>query len=279
MKSIICIIILFSFSLSYSTPNDFWIIIPGKNVGKITANTTEKELISIFGKENVKRDIIGMGEGETTDGTIIYKDAKNELKILWSNSFSPPIERIIIDKKNTNWKTKDNISIGTSLEYLLKLNGKAITFYGFEWDYAGTVTSWNNGKLDNDYKIGKKFAFDLTYGSKISYKDIQHLIGDSEFSSSEAGVKNLELKINSIAIFFSKNAEITAKIISDKGLRIRENSSANSKIISIIPFNESVYIIEKSDKEEIINNKKGKWVKVKWKNYTGWVFDAFIDYQ
>ena len=92
------------------------------------------------------------------------------------------------------WKTDNGIAIGTTLEELVKINGKDFTFAGFEWDYAGVVTDWNTGKIDK--KLG-------IYLEPTNMEAIfPDLIGDKEFPSSNEKAKAAGLKVASFVVKF-----------------------------------------------------------------------------
>lgn len=59
-------------------------------------------------------------------------------------------------------------------------------------------------------------------------------------------------------------------------LVLREEPSVKSKKIINIPKSERVALLEESTIEEKINGLQGKWVRIKWNSYSGWVFDAFL---
>lgn len=63
-----------------------WIIVPVEKVGEITQNCTKKDLIDIFGKNNVVESNIGLSEGESIVGVKIFKDTSNELEVLWKDT-------------------------------------------------------------------------------------------------------------------------------------------------------------------------------------------------
>ena len=133
---------------------DNWTCVPGKQVGRITANFTTEQLEKMFGEENVNNTDIGLGEGETAPGTIVFQETKDELIIQWVEGEEyKKIKNIKIRNEGTNWKTSEGITVGSTLEQLLEMNGKDFTFTGFEWDYAGGVMSWENGKINADLKV------------------------------------------------------------------------------------------------------------------------------
>ncbi len=118
----------------------------------------------------------------------------------------------------------------------------------------------------------------------------------------------LFISITFSSSLFSQNSyeqNAKARIISDNGLKMRKTPSVNGSEITVIPFLAVVECIESSNgteniiKKEIYNTdskktemttvtyhceskiagKFGLWRKVKYKQYTGWVFDGWIYYE
>lgn len=77
----------------------------------------------------------------------------------------------------------------------------------------------------------------------------------------------------------NEQVEPTTKILFVKtkvGLKLREFPSQDSKVLKLLPFNSTVFILEKSKDEVVIDSKSGKWVKIRYQSFEGWVFDAFL---
>lgn len=174
---------------------DNWTCVPRKQVGRITANFTTAELEKMFGEENVRNTDIGLGEGETAPGTIVFQDSKDELIIQWIEGEEyKKIDNIKIRGEGTNWKTSEGITVGSTLDQLLELNGKDFSFTGFEWDYAGGVMSWEDGKINADLKV---------YLEPTNQEAIfPDLVGDKIFSTSHEKAKAAGLKVASFTINF-----------------------------------------------------------------------------
>lgn len=181
---------------SKPTTTDNWLIIPGKQVGRIQADFNGADIYKMFGEDNVLETEIGLGEGETKKGLIVFPKTKEELQVLFEgNEKLDKIESIKINgAKGSKWKTDTEVQIGTTLEELVKLNGKDFKFYGFEWDYAGKLASWDGGKLSKNLSI-----FLEPTKEEALFPD---LLGDIEFSSNHPKAKEAGLKISSIEIKF-----------------------------------------------------------------------------
>lgn len=171
-----------------------WICIPGKQVGQITPNTSEKALVEIFGAENVKRQQLSLDEGIVTEGTVVYPGSPNQLTVEWLPGElyeKPAIVRI--EGEGAKWLTSQGISIGTKMEELLSINEVPVSFFGFDWEYSGLVDDWGDGgQIDQDLVIflapGKPDAI---------YPD---LLGDQMFTSDHPKVKDAELYVISMMI-------------------------------------------------------------------------------
>ncbi|HNR19162.1 MAG TPA: SH3 domain-containing protein [Bacteroidia bacterium] len=67
-------------------------------------------------------------------------------------------------------------------------------------------------------------------------------------------------------------------VISLNGLKLRDKPDSFSKVLTIIPFSELVVVISRNEKEHdiLVDEMWGKWVNVKYKNDTGYVFSAYL---
>jgi len=183
-------------SLTQSRSTDTqWLCIPGKQVGKILNNSSEAAIIAAYGKENVVHRDIGLGEGETAEGTVVFPDTENELIIEWvAGQAYKKLAKIRIEKNNASWKTDQGIGIGTTLTELQKINGKDFKFAGFEWDYAGFTNDWQGGKIDK-----KLTVFLEANKPEAIYPD---LLGDKLFPSNHPKAAAADLRVRSLVINF-----------------------------------------------------------------------------
>ncbi len=173
-----------------------YVCIPNKQVGKIQANFSEEDIIAAYGKENVARKDIGIGEGEITKGTIVFPGAKNELVVEWDDTAPfKKLRKIRIEKQESSWATEEGIQVGSTLEELIKTNGKDFKFHGFEWDYGGITNDWDGGK------INKQLVVMLEPGNPEAV--YPELLGDKLFSSNHPKAKAADLKVAAMSIFFN----------------------------------------------------------------------------
>ncbi len=131
-----------------------WLIVPGIRVGPVTAYSTEAELKTTFGADQIIRDSVFWLEGEYRPATIIFpQDSARRLSIVWRDeeTWSRP-ERIEFDGGHSRWHTPDGITLGTTVAALERLNGGPFRITSVHYDYAGLAWSWENGALDPELK-------------------------------------------------------------------------------------------------------------------------------
>lgn len=167
--------------------NDF-IIVPGQRVGPLAAAAArENDLIQTFGAENIKKQPIYIGEGFEMPGYLIFPDAPGELEVVYDTTVAMDKPAFIrVARADTQWKTDQGISLGTTLAELQAINGKPFLFYGFGWDYGGSVTNWNEGAISSDLMI----TLDAGEGEFP-----ETLLGDQEISSDNPLLKDLPIRV------------------------------------------------------------------------------------
>lgn len=140
---------------------------------------SEAALKNVFG-EHVQRSTgyypEGMGE---YPNTLLFPGSKNEVEFVWKDdsvTFSG-LEYIEVDHEGSEWKTKEGITINTTLKELEKLNGKAFSFFGFGWDYSG-ATDWEGGYLE-----ARRIFVRLKLPDNSLQVELDGLLGDRSFPS------------------------------------------------------------------------------------------------
>ncbi|MGB0838901.1 MAG: hypothetical protein ACPGXL_02115 [Chitinophagales bacterium] len=180
---------------------DNFTIVGSKSIGAITATTNEASLIQIYGSQNVKRDSLHVGEGLYTPSTVVFPDSPKELNIAWKEGkVFEEIARIVIRRPESIWATQEGITMGSSLTDVVKANEVDFTLYGFEWDYSGSVASWEGGVLDTK-KMGVRFSPTANEAyNNITSEERAQIMGDIEVASNNPVLAKLEVK--AIQLFF-----------------------------------------------------------------------------
>lgn len=71
----------------------------------------------------------------------------------------------------------------------------------------------------------------------------------------------------------------TARIISTKGLNLRDLPSSSGTVLKTVPYNETVGIIDINGDSETISGQTANWYKVDYKGTTGWLWSGFLQTQ
>ena len=177
--------------------NNDWMCIPFLRVGPILANSSLADLVRIFGADNVRqRTVYGAEGAEKFEASIIFPDTPNELILFWQdNKYGTRPASVSIRKKGAEWKTAQGIQIGTSLEELNEINERPFSFFGFGWDYGGSIhVTWNGGKMANikglflvlqeTRELPREF-----YGDKKLSSDMEELLPDG------ARIRRIDVKL------------------------------------------------------------------------------------
>jgi hypothetical protein len=179
---------------------DAFLIVPGQSVGKITKQTDRQGLVTIFGAANVE-DFIqfgpeGIGEFPATRVKI---GGKESLRVVWQDDTRRRLESIAI--YDARWHLADGLAVDMTVAALQEKFGK-FEFYGFGWDYGGTVISENNPKLDK-YRKSTGVNFRLAVPSDRCQQfsaDCRSVSGDSTFASDNPRLKSLKPRIEVVYV-------------------------------------------------------------------------------
>jgi len=167
---------------------DPWLIPAGGQKGLLNAHTSREDLVRVFGAANVVDQDVDVGEGETQPGTVLFPgDSKRAIEILWKDPSKKTAPAFLtVRGLASRWKTAHNISLGTSLKELERINGRPFHLTGFRWDDPGTITSWENGVLATELVAGRGrilLRLDSPPRSDVTEKEDLEVAGDRDFSS------------------------------------------------------------------------------------------------
>lgn len=168
--------------------------------GAITSRTDYAGLQQLFGAGNVKDErICGPECIDSINVTFVYRDTDKEITVYWADSaYHKSIVFLECYSEKGPYHTATGLRIGSTLRQLLALNGKKISFSGFDWDYGGSIHSYNGGSLD---KSGVGFQLGLEVYSDYS------ISGDIDLNTDMPAVKKAldSIKINKIYLNLHKD--------------------------------------------------------------------------
>jgi hypothetical protein len=180
-----------------------WLIVPGRS-GPVTTGTSEADLRQRYGASAIKSTPIELGEGETAPGTVLFADdSLRRLEVVWQDTLQRRRPaRLILRGSRSQWQLGRGISLGTSLQELERLNGRPFTLAGFGWDYAGVVTDWKGGALDNAL-AGVKLYLDPG-PAQHEFAAYSQVLGDRDYSSALPPMQQLTPRVTQIYVDFDR---------------------------------------------------------------------------
>lgn len=175
-----------------------WLIVPGRRLGQIKVNTTETDLIRLFGEDEVTRGKVQTTASQQVDCTIVFPGKDDEIRIVWKSGEREKIKAIYITSEDGKWHLKQGVKVGISLDDLTKLNESPVSFYGFQWEYSGTISSYRTGVLA---PFEKYFYMALVPAKGVQPTILNGYKGDKVFSSNADGVELLGLTVEKIVVY------------------------------------------------------------------------------
>ncbi|MDA9918392.1 DUF4403 family protein [Erythrobacter sp.] len=164
----------------------------------VSASGTARSLLSRFGKDALLATLSG-GEGTEIPGLVLWPDnPKRRIEVAFESEAREKLLSFRI-VEGSEWEVA-GIGRGDTLEHVVATNEAPIDFYGFEWDYTGTVAKYRGGKLEQ-LDGGCRPLMSLTYD--VEYDDLPGgLIGDRLIPSTSADIPKDGLKVSELGLSF-----------------------------------------------------------------------------
>lgn len=133
-------------------PRQDFTIVPGERIGLITPTLCTQEAVLAAYGDSARVDSVNLVEGLKGQGVVLFpNDSLRRAEIYWDPEVDinhPAFVNIVGTGGKSEWHTNEGITIGTPIEEVERLNGIAFMLSGFNWDYGGTVTDWQDGKFN-----------------------------------------------------------------------------------------------------------------------------------
>jgi hypothetical protein len=175
-------------------PPDDFLIRPGRAVGRIDADTTRETLPGIFPGATLRDDTCGAGEGEEIPCTRVSLDGQESALVVYWKARGGRAD--VVDVYSDRFHTAEGLELGLTLPELVARNdGVEVHFYGFDWDYGGTVSKLGGGPLDQP-----GLEIRLSYPSGTDPAVVAPLQSDREFRSTDPRAAALRILVDRIRI-------------------------------------------------------------------------------
>ncbi len=121
--------------------------------GVLRAHYGIEDLRVVFGTRHVRLTQLPAAEGEMFSGAMLFPDdAVRRAELFFHDeSRHRKLATVRVQGKPSRWQLV-GVRTGMTLAGLVKLNGKPISYSGFDWDYGGTIVDWHGGRLGADLK-------------------------------------------------------------------------------------------------------------------------------
>lgn len=121
-------------------------------IGDIELEDSFDILTEKAGLDNIKQDSLFKEGNFERVVSRVWPDTEKEIIVHWKEKKAPlvTIEMLEVSDSASVYHFANGIKIGSTLRDLVKENGGTeFSFYGFGWDYGGTISDFNSGKLSN----------------------------------------------------------------------------------------------------------------------------------
>lgn len=172
------------------------VVVPGIKVGPIRKNTSQEDIVEIYGGTQVGLSTVKTPEGDE-DCTVIFPGEPSELRITWKNAERTQIKAVYIDKRESTWFTREGLGVGLPLTEIAKVNQHPFSFYGLDWQYGGVIESWKSGSMSKY----KKTFYGVIAPAKSNTPVPSNFTGDKLISSNDSGTDAVELVLGRLVVY------------------------------------------------------------------------------
>lgn len=163
----------------------------------VRAGDSAATLIARFGKDAKIETLFG-SEGIELPGVVLWEgDPERRVEVLFDDEARTSLLSAEVSA-GSRWKVA-GLGVGDKLARLRQFNGKPLRFFGFEWDYGGTVIDLGGGALED--LDGCRAYFTLGYDAHGGPLP-DALLGDTEVSSDDPEVNAEAISVNTMGVTF-----------------------------------------------------------------------------
>lgn len=173
--------------------------VPGERFGAIRAGMTVVEIESIYGADQLVSRRMRTDEGTREPVYVLFPDSRDEAIIRLGPDQQPA--SVLIRKPESRWYAAKPgfVMMKVSLRELEESNGTPFVFRGFGWDYGGTVTDWEGGRLEG---VTARLQYAPERVPEGGLPDT--LLGDVPVRSDSELARALDLRVRELVIDISK---------------------------------------------------------------------------
>jgi len=166
----------------------------------VADSTSEQDLVDLFGRDEVVRRELDVGEGMCAPGSVLYAGTADELAVTWTDTTYSRPAILTVMGENSRWRTAVGVAVGSTLAALDSLAGEPVQFTGFGWDYGGTGV-WKEGTPRGTGEVLLQLSPDsASYERARSDPRYPEITGEQTVTSRHALIRELTIRVERILI-------------------------------------------------------------------------------
>lgn len=172
---------------------------PTRSLNEVLACGDLAGLVKKYGKESLIADTTWVIGDDSLRGSILYPNSNRQVYVYYRDG---QIVDVTIVGNASEWKTDSGLLLGMPLQSVQAINQKNFTLSGFNWKHAGSVVSWEGGKLMGDSTLGHLASFSNATNQHdgISDAEYQQISGETEFDVRHEVIQKLNPSLDLISL-------------------------------------------------------------------------------
>lgn len=172
---------------------------PTRSLNEVLACENLAGLEKKYGKDSLIADTTWVIGDDSLRGTILYPNSSRQVYVYYRDG---QIVDVTIVGNASEWKTDSGLLLGMTLQSVQAINQKNFTLSGFNWKHAGSVVSWEGGKLMGDNTLGHLASFSNASNQHegISDAEYQQISGETEFDVRHEVIQKLNPSLDLISL-------------------------------------------------------------------------------
>lgn len=157
--------------------------------GVFARNSDHNRLVKAFGAANVRYTKVQDSAGERVAASVVYpNNHARRLEFVWTNVKARRGPSLVVYHHTSTWKLSNGIGIGTTMDQVIAINGKPVSFYGFGWEMSGATTDFHEGTMAKPAG-GCNISLSFGPGIELPGETYAAVSGEGTFSSDDEKIK------------------------------------------------------------------------------------------
>ena len=169
--------------------------VPGERFGAIRPGMTVVQIEGVYGADNLVSREVEVGEREREPAYVLFPDTRDEAIIRLGADKQPAT--VTVRHADARWYAAKPgfVMQKVGLRELQESNGRPFIFRGFGWDYGGTVTDWDGGRLEG-VRVRLRYAAERVPEGGLP----DEIMGDVPLRSDAEVVQDLDLRVVELTV-------------------------------------------------------------------------------